>query len=258
MLHHTRGLVLRQTRYGETSLIVRIYTEAFGVQAYMVNGARSARSRTRSVLFQPPNLLDLVVYYTEGREIHRIKEARPLHVYERIPFHVSHSSVAIFMTEVLGKCLRDEHRQEGLFQFLEQRLLELDTCDQGLGTFPALFLLGLSRHLGFQPQGRFGEQTPWFDLQEGIFVSSKPDSGYALLPEESAALDRLLQHEATLPETSNQPSTALLPDPEPLLIPGPLRQSLLESLLIYYRYHIEGFGIMRSPAILHEVLSKER
>jgi len=243
MLHKTRGLARGQTRYGETSLIVKLYTEAFGSQSYILNGARSAKSRTRAALFQPPNLLDLEVYYQEGRDLQRIREVRPLHVYARIPYSIAHSSVALFLTEVLGKCLRDEHATDGLFPFLEERLLELDTCERGLAIFPLRFLLGLSQHFGFQPQGFCSEQTPWFDLQEGLFVASRPAHGYALFPEESQVLHQLLQQPHLLNDT-------------PLLLPGALRQSLLDNLLVYFRFHVDGFGLLRSPAILHEVLAK--
>lgn len=40
-IHHTKGIVLRTVKYGETSLVVSIYTEMFGLQQYMVNGVRT-------------------------------------------------------------------------------------------------------------------------------------------------------------------------------------------------------------------------
>ncbi len=37
-LHNTKGIVLRTVKYGETSVIVTIFTELFGIQSYIVNG----------------------------------------------------------------------------------------------------------------------------------------------------------------------------------------------------------------------------
>ena len=62
MLHKTRGIVLHSVKYSETSLIVKTYTEAFGIQSYMVKGVRSHRSKMRPILFQPLTLLDMVVW----------------------------------------------------------------------------------------------------------------------------------------------------------------------------------------------------
>ena len=37
MLYKTRGIVFRFVKYGETSIIVTIFTELFGLQSYIVN-----------------------------------------------------------------------------------------------------------------------------------------------------------------------------------------------------------------------------
>jgi len=76
MLHNTKGIVLRTVKYGETSVIVSIYTELFGIQSYLVNGVRksSKKGSGSAALFQPAALLDLVVYYNELKQLNRIKE----------------------------------------------------------------------------------------------------------------------------------------------------------------------------------------
>ena len=43
MTHKTKGIVLRTIKYGETSVVVTIFTELFGVQTYMVNGVRTTK-----------------------------------------------------------------------------------------------------------------------------------------------------------------------------------------------------------------------
>ena len=66
MTHKTKGIVLRLTKYGETSVIVAIFTELFGIQTYMVNGVRSTKkSSSKANLFQPGAILDLIVYHNE-------------------------------------------------------------------------------------------------------------------------------------------------------------------------------------------------
>ena len=84
MLHKTRGIVFRFTKYGETSIIVNIFTELFGLQSYIVNGVRSASAKNKIALYQPLTLLDLVVYHRENVNILRIKEVKCLHAYQTI------------------------------------------------------------------------------------------------------------------------------------------------------------------------------
>lgn len=250
MLQPTRALVLRQTRYSESSLIVRMYTEQFGVQTYILNGVRSGKSRGQAALYQPPNLLDLVVYFREGRSINRIREARPWTIFQRIPYAVTHSSIALFMVEVLGKCLRDDQGQEGLFDFLAAYFLELDGSESGLTIFPHRFLLGLSAQLGFGPLEQPDTNAAWFDLREGVFLPDRPAHGHAMTPEIADVLSGLMR--ISIPLASGL-------SPRGLLLPAPAQRAvLLDQLLQYFAFHVEGFGVMRSPAILHEVLSNPK
>ena len=59
MLHKTRGIVINNIKYGETSIIIKIYTEVFGLQTYIENGVHNAKSKNKIALFQPLNLLDM-------------------------------------------------------------------------------------------------------------------------------------------------------------------------------------------------------
>ena len=45
MVHKTKGIVLRTVKYGETSVIVTILTELFGLQSYLVNGVRTSSGK---------------------------------------------------------------------------------------------------------------------------------------------------------------------------------------------------------------------
>ena len=78
MVHNTKGIVLRVVKYGETSVIVTIYTELFGIQSYIVNGVRttSKKGASKASLFQPAAILDLIVYHNELKNLQRIKESR--------------------------------------------------------------------------------------------------------------------------------------------------------------------------------------
>ena len=152
MLHKTRGLVLSYIRYRETSVIVRIYTEAYGLQSYIENGVRSSRGRNKIALFQPLTLLDLVVYHKEQGGIQRISEVRVSPPYRSIPFELSKATMALFVAEVLGRVLREEESNPALFDFLRESLLWLDAAGEHFENFHLWFLWQLSFYLGFQPE----------------------------------------------------------------------------------------------------------
>src|SRR5260221_9192687 len=107
-LHKTKGIVLRTVKYGETSVIVSIFTELFGIQSYIVNGVRvsSKRGSGRANLFQPSAILDMIVYHNELKQLNRIKEFRWGHLYQHIFSDVKKNAVALFMVELLTRCLK--------------------------------------------------------------------------------------------------------------------------------------------------------
>ena len=105
MTHKTKGIVLKTVKYGETSLVVTILTEIFGIQTYMVNGVRtSKKSGSKAALYQPATMLDLEVYHNEMKAMNRIREAERSIMYRnlfadvinRVNSHESISSHFIF------------------------------------------------------------------------------------------------------------------------------------------------------------------
>src|SRR6478672_6945616 len=123
MTHKTRGLVLRAVKYGETSLVVTAFTELFGTQTYMVNGARTAKKTgIKSSLLQPASLLDMEVYHQEQKHMHRIKECSWSYLYKNIFTDVVKNSIALYMVELLTKCLKQPEQNTDLFYFCEDSL----------------------------------------------------------------------------------------------------------------------------------------
>src|SRR6185295_19629798 len=94
-LFKTRGIVLRTVKYGETSLIITIFTELFGVQSYLVNGVRKSTKKGsgKANLFQPAAILDMVVYHNELKNLQRIREFRWGFLYSHILSDVKKNAV---------------------------------------------------------------------------------------------------------------------------------------------------------------------
>ncbi len=149
MLHKTRGVVFRFTKYGESSIIVNIFTEMFGLQSYIVNGVRSRTAKSRIALYQPLTLLDLVVYHRENANINRIKEVKCLYPYQSIHLDNKKSGVALFINEIINKTIKEESHAEEICDFMINSFVTLDQLESQVENFHLRFLLKLSRHLGF-------------------------------------------------------------------------------------------------------------
>jgi DNA repair protein RecO (recombination protein O) len=236
----TRGIVFRYQKYGDSSVIVDIYTEEKGLQSYIVSGVRSKRARVRASLLQVMSLVDLVAYAREDRELNRIREIRPAAVYESIPFDLRKGAVGLFMVEIARKAIREVEENRRLFAFLYDSFLDLDQTSHPVANWHLSFLVHLTPFLGFLPSGTANEETPFFDLQEGVFDTSIPSHPHYLEGQESFLLSRLL-------ETDRQLAYQISMDHD-------TRRKLLLHLIDFYRLHIEHFPTIQAHRILEEVL----
>jgi DNA repair protein RecO (recombination protein O) len=240
MLHKTRGIVLKTTDYGETSVIVQVFTEKLGLQSYIINGVKKPRAKISRNMLQPLHLLDMVVYNKAAGNVQRIAELKSSPVLLTIPYDVIKSSMALFLNEVLYKSIRQQTADENLFDFVFSAIEWLDHQTVGLANFHLLFLIQLTRYLGFYPDRYQANEADYFDLKNGVFMKYKPDSVLYLSPPHTQNFSRLLQ--------CNFENLAMLK------LTNDERRYLIAKLLEYYALHIESFGNIHSHEILEEVL----
>jgi DNA repair protein RecO (recombination protein O) len=240
MLHQTRGIALHATKFSETSYVVKIYTELFGLQSYLVRGARKQNAKLKSGLFQPLTLLDLVVYHKEKASLQTLKEADYSHPYQDIPFDIRKSSIALFINELVYKTIHEEDPHPELFSFLYQTCLHLDDAVDNFTLFHLVFSLQLTRYLGCMPQLNYSKEALLLNLREGVFQATAPEHHEFLDPSLSKIFFQLLK----TPEGAGAS----------IHVPAKTRDTLLEMILLYYRLHVPGFREIQSHHVLHTVL----
>ena len=170
MLQQTRGIVFKTFKYSETSLIVRIYTEKLGIQSYMINRVRHKQAKTKPALLQGLSVLDMVVYHRQNKKIQHIKELKLSYVFSAIPFDIVRSSIALFITEILYKTVKEEEANTAQFEFLVSFIQYLDLTKLPTGNLHLWFMLHWSAFLGFLPQNNFEHHTSaFFDIASGKF-----------------------------------------------------------------------------------------
>jgi DNA repair protein RecO (recombination protein O) len=224
MLYRSKGIVLNFIRYRESSIIVKIYTELFGIRSYIVNGVRNMKT-SKIALYQPLNLVDLVVYENPKAEIQRIAEIHLLIPYQTIPFFPYKISSSFFITEVLSKSLKEETGNTELFEFLWDSLLVFDKLEK-CANFHLQFLFKLSEFLGF-----------------AIHKASE-------LQEQFARANYTFYH-----QEYNETIEQLIHYSYETIIPlhGKARSDIAEYILLLYRLHLANFGELQSLKILKEL-----
>lgn len=222
MLHKTRGIVFKYFKYGDTSIIVKIFTEEFGLQSYIVNGARSTRSKGKIAFYQPLTLVDLVVYKKQNANINRISEVKCTNSLISIPYEIIKSSLGVFISELLYKCIKEDERDYPLFSFIYQSIIILDQLEKDYQNFHLIFIIKLSHFLG-------------------VGISSVGE--FAYLHDE-----KTIQNISQLIDSDYNTK---------LFISNSSRRNILEALLNFYRNHIDNLGELKSIKILKSVLSTD-
>ncbi len=234
-LHTTRAIVLRTFRHGDSSVVLKAYTEAFGTRSYMVRPSK--RGAVRPAHLQPLARLELVVSESGERDLQRLLEARLFDTYNGAAGDQARAMILFFAQEVFYRTLKEETPDPALFNDVLLLLEEIDTGDRP-GRLPLLLLARLARHLGILPELPHPDEDR-FDMQDGRFFSGSPPHAFCMDPRIASAFASLLHSEL---HGSEMPLDAAV------------RRDLLDQVLIYYRMHIEGFGQLRSLDVLHALL----
>ncbi len=238
MIRKTRGIVLHTIRYGESSLIVHAYTEQSGRQSFMVKGVKKSRKDNRSNLFQPLFILDFEVYHKDTREIQLVKEVSRALPLNSVPFDITKSTQAIFMSEILYRAVKEEEPNPMLAHFLISTIQYLDALVEASPDFHIIFLFQLSRYLGFYPQKPGRAEERYFDLASGRFKFARTDPDIQLSETVSSLWVLYMTSDYQQIKGFEMNSTQ--------------RKKVLDNLVRYYKLHVDGMGEIRSLEVLHE------
>ena len=235
----TKAIVLSSLKYGDTSLIVRCYTEQLGLKSFIAKGVFSKKKRNTSIYF-PLNEIDIA--YTpknNDQQLVFLKSAQTAYYYESLHFHSVKSAIVFFLAELLNLILKAEEQNSDLYQFIKQSLILFDEKKEDFADFHLVFLMNLTHFLGFYPNDD-NEKAMLFDLENGFF--SETNSSINMLnPIETELFKRLLNtpFDLTTKNHFNQQQRGLL----------------LEILVKYYQIHTNNFKKPNSLQVLHELFS---
>lgn len=233
----THGIVLRRVLYSGSSVIANIYTRQFGTVPFLFRGV--GKKGGKSAALQPLSRVEVTTQFKEKNEVQFGSGVQLL----QGTFHHSSNpekiSIALFVAEVLYKCLREESPDPDLFDFLNASLEYFESAPDYIN-FHLVFLTRLSKFFGFQPQGEWSSRQPYFDLLNGVFTDKKHASLHMLNSEEATSLAKVMR--------SNFDSKFELTNVA--------RRKLLHGLVEYYQLQLEGFGNLKSLPIMMEIFAE--
>jgi len=242
MLGKCRAIVIRSIDFSESSVVLKCYTDKFGMQSYLVNGVRGKKSAIRPSHVQVLNLLELESYHQQNKNLQRIKELKCEPLLKSIHYDFKKSSIGVFIAELINKCIKEEnHPDENLFDFLFHTIQILDLTDENVALLAPYFMLQLSKYLGFFPKNNYSSQNDAFDLKEGFFRPHDNNMFGLCSSEISLKIYELLNSDF---ENLNR-----------IELSKDNRSEIIEVMIKYYQFHISDFKELNSYVILKGLFS---
>ena len=233
----TKAIILSSLKYGDTSLIVKAYTQTDGLKSYLLKGVlASKKGKLKVAYFLPLSQLELTANHKNKGTLETISEAKVYKPYKTLHTDVVKNSLVLFLAEMLVNSIQEQQQDLQLYNYIEKSLLWMDT-HTNTANFHLLFLLNLTRFLGFYPE-ESKTNTKYFDLLEGQFIDS-PSLNPLIEKDKVYDFKKLLGINF---DALNG-----------IKIAKRNRESLLKAVILYFELHLHGFRKPKSLAVLNAV-----
>jgi len=238
MFIKTQAFFLRKVKYGENSAICTFYTRESGLESFIINGVRNQKGLIKPSYLFPLSLSEISYQKKNNNQLQRIGDFRLEDLSQFHNQNIQKNAIAGFMAEVINSCIKEHQTDKTLFDFLLNfvDLIRLQSTSSHL--LPCLFLLKLSRYLGFYPQCNYSDES-LFDCIEGKFVSKE----HSFTTDKGCAKNIHTMMESSIADTNV------------LNITLAQSRNVLDNLLIYYKFQMVDFSVPGGLSILREVFS---
>ena len=241
MILKSKAIVLRSLKFGEASLIIDMFTEQEGRISFITRIPKTAKGKIKKQYFQPLTLLELEFDYRPRTSLQHIKEVRLLYPYASIPFDPIKSAILLFLSEFLYYVTRGEQQNAHLYSYICASMEWLDEAEHDYANFHLVFMMRLSRFIGFFPNLDAYQVGACFDLRNATFTASAPLHSDYLLPADAAGINQLIRM-----DYENMHLYRLSRHD---------RNRISDIVLQYYRIHVPDMPELKSFQVMRELFS---
>ena len=145
----TPALILRTIPFQETSVIARLFTKEQGKVAVIAKGGRRLKSPFRGYL-EPLNYVDVIYFVKPTREIQLLSKIESIEFFFRNKPEIEQIVYASAIVECIDKSIRDQHKDEAIFQLTVDSLRFIDQSPALSREAFFAFLFKLTEALGYK------------------------------------------------------------------------------------------------------------
>jgi len=221
------GFLLSYIKYGENDAVLHCFTEEDGFQTYFLKGIYSKKNKKKAFLL-PLNKLHFSVNAGKSSGIQTVSKFEITEVND-VYTDIKANTVIFFIADFLNQILRNENKNQIIFHTIDEFIFELSRQN-----YRSHFIL-LVKILKIQGVAPLLDEGNYLDPETGTFSNL---GTHHLFDSENSLLWKLI--------LSSQ-------DPYEIKIPQAMRKTFLDSLLVYYHYHITDFKTPNSLEIIQQI-----
>ncbi|REC53539.1 DNA repair protein RecO [Chryseobacterium piscium] len=221
------GFLLSYIKYGENDAVLHCFTEEDGFQTYFLKGIYSKKNKKKAFLL-PLNKLNFSVNAGKNSGIQTVSKLEIVEAND-VYTDIKANTVIFFIADFLNQILRNESQNHVIFHTIDEFIFELSQQNY---RSHLILLVKILKIQGVAPLLGDGN---YLDPETGTFSNV---GTHHLFDRENSLLWKLI--------LSSQ-------DPYEIKIPQALRKNFLDSLLIYYHYHITDFKTPNSLEVIQQI-----
>ena len=233
MKYTSRAIALTYIKHRENSIITKVFTEEKGLQIFIVKGVRTKKAKKKLGLFQPLQLISVNATHIPKNNMQYISEIALVHKQINYGIDIKNNFLSIFVAEVISKVLIETEKDKALFKYIWELKTNLNSIEKINLNFPLIFLIQLSKYLGFLPSKEEGNGI-YFNMELGEFTNKKQQLNYYIEKNNSSYLRELLKN-------------------KDIKIPYENRNQILLHLIQYYKLQHHELKNMTSHLIIESL-----
>ena len=232
-------IVLHTIKHKENGVVVQCYTDRGGRESLFLKYSNKSKGKINLSQLHPLAILNVELSVLRLGSMHSIKEATPIIRLASIRGDVYKSSIALFISELILRSVREIEENAQLYSFLSNAILTLENLKTGIANFHPWFLVNFCRHLGYSPKIEHIPDGEVFDIVSAEYIK-KPDIETICFNEtDSLLLYRFIKANAH--------------ELDQIKIDGNKRYQFIGQMIRYLSFHLGAELKIESLDVLHEV-----
>lgn len=145
----TKAIILKRIDFSDSSRIASLYTEKLGKLSCIIKGARSPKSKTGKIA-DVLNLLTVVIYNKEGREVQVISEIDLINHFPKIKEDLEASSYAFSVAEIIDQLIPEHEANHKIFIGTEKILNLINQSVEEAQLLFTKYFLFIIKEIGYE------------------------------------------------------------------------------------------------------------